>query len=102
VHVTVLYLSGSDPRCHRLVLIPREPLAMAEITRADYSTSKTSTFGEMYHIWHDSLSVGAVTGLTGNPRSHSIRMLIFGVQNGDGHPSQPWAKLPLSPISARH
>jgi hypothetical protein len=57
---------------------------MAEITRADYSTWKTSTFGEMYHAWHDGLSVGAVTSLAGDPRSHAVRMLIFGVQNGDG------------------
>jgi hypothetical protein len=57
---------------------------MAEITQADYVKWKTSTFGDMYHIWHEGLPVEAVTSLSGDPRSHAVRMLIFGVQNGDG------------------
>jgi len=63
---------------------PRTLTAMAEITQADYFTWKTSTFGDMYHIWHDGLPVGAVTSLSGDARSHAVRMLIFGVQNRDG------------------
>jgi hypothetical protein len=58
---------------------------MAEITEADYRTWKTSTFGDLYHIWHDGLPVSAVTSLSGDARSYAVRMLIFGVQNGDGH-----------------
>jgi hypothetical protein len=58
---------------------------MAEITQADYMTWKISTFGELFHIWHDGLDVGAVTSLSGDARSHAVHMLIFGVQNKDKH-----------------
>jgi hypothetical protein len=58
---------------------------MAEITEADYKTWKASTFGDDYNIWHDGLAVEAVTSLSGDGRSHAVRMLIFGVQSGDGH-----------------
>ena len=58
---------------------------MAEITQADYTTWKTSTFGDGYYIWHEGLPVEAVTSLSGDARSHAVRMLIFGVQNRDGH-----------------
>ena len=58
---------------------------MAEITEADYMTWKISTFGDLFHVWHDGLDVGAVTSLSGDARSHAVRMLIFGVQKKDGH-----------------
>jgi HEAT repeat protein len=55
------------------------------ITKAEYNTWRISTFGDPYHIWHDGLPVKAVTSLSGDARSHAVRMLIFGVQNNDGH-----------------
>jgi HEAT repeat protein len=58
---------------------------MAEINQADYMTWKTSTFGDLYYIWHDGLPIEAVTSLSGDARSHAVRMLMFGVQNKDGH-----------------
>ena len=55
------------------------------ITEAEYNAWKISTFGDLRHIWYDGLPVEAVTSLSGDARSHAVRMLIFGVQNKDEH-----------------
>jgi hypothetical protein len=66
---------------------------MTEITETDYIAWKRSTFGEEFDIWHDGLAVEVVTPLTGDTRSHAIRMLIFGLKQGDGHAATALASM---------
>jgi hypothetical protein len=58
---------------------------MTKITETEYNAWKLATFGSEYMIWHEGLPVEAVTPLSGDARSHAIRMLLFGVQLEDGH-----------------
>jgi HEAT repeat protein len=65
--------------------MPLKSRIMSGITKSDYATWKTSTFGRPYDIWHDGLYTEAVTTLTGDERALAVEMLTFGVQQLDEH-----------------
>jgi hypothetical protein len=53
------------------------------IDRAAYRAWKEAVFGTEYMIWHDGLNTEAVRGLAGETREEALRMLRFGVADGD-------------------
>jgi hypothetical protein len=56
----------------------------AEITKEEWFKSKTETFGDAYHIWHDGLNVSGVRNLEGEEREKVLVMLHRGLEFGDG------------------